>query len=75
MGKRVSDREGVANRNRWNLMFLKEKQEMMQKYWKGAVEGMAEDPEGQVLGWGGALLSFSLLLEAWHSRQRWRHPH
>lgn len=56
-------------------MFLKEKQEMMQKYWKGAVEGMAEDPEGQVLGWGGALLSFSLLLEARHSRQRWRHPH
>lgn len=53
MGKRVSDREGVANRNRWNLMFLKEKQEMMQKYWKGAVEGMTEDPEGQVQGWGG----------------------
>lgn len=52
MGKRVADREGVANRNRWNLMFLKEKQEMMQKYWKGAVEGMTEDPEGQVRGWG-----------------------
>lgn len=25
MGKMVSDREGVANRNLWNLMFLKEK--------------------------------------------------
>lgn len=23
----------------------------MQKYWKGAVEGMTEDPEGQVGGW------------------------
>lgn len=27
----------------------------MQKYWKGAVEGMTEDPEGQVRGWGGSL--------------------
>lgn len=28
----------------------------MQKYWKGEMEGLSEDPEGQV-GWGKALVS------------------
>lgn len=51
--------------------FLRKRQELMQKYWKGEVEGLSEEREDK---WR-ALVSFPLPPEALHSLQQGHRPH